>query len=116
MISVEDVEIGKIYQETPEEMKTPSCCTDEMKKSICCTEETITNIKVLCIFAVVAWPLGRFILLIQGGDKYCSVCSPVGENAIIWVVGSFWIALFVMIFVCIVACILSIFAPLSPTR
>jgi len=116
MISTEDIEIGKIYQETPEEMKKTPCCRDEMKKSICCTEETKTNIKIICILAVVAWPIGRLILLIQGAKKYCSVCSSEGENLIIWIVGSFWIALFAMILASIVACILGIFAPLSATH
>ena len=106
MISGEDVEIGKIYQETPY----------EMKKTSCCTEETKTNIKVLCIFAIVAWPLGRFILAIQGDDKYCNVCSPVGENVIIWMVGALGIALFSLFAACIAACIIGILSPLSPTR
>ena len=106
MKEIEDQEIAKIYQETPE----------EMKGAIICTEDRKTNMKVICIALMLGWPVGRFILLIQGEDEYCDICSPVGENVIVWIAGLLWFGLFVVFLVAILACTISCCAPLARTN
>ena len=104
MSQIEDIEIGKIFQTEPE----------GMKKTKWCTKETCVNLKVLCIFIVLAWPVGRFALFVKGDARYCNECSLEGENGIIWTIGALWLMMISCILTFCLAGIAGCLASLLP--